>query len=81
MKKKKFFTLEIEKELKSVMDEIFTDMMQVERYAGTAYCLDREEESDAKFWLGQYKALHRTYEAVQKRMFLLQMEREKEENV
>lgn len=78
--KKQPDSLEIEKKLKEIMDEIFSDMCQMEKYAGTAYCTGRrDEEDDSKFWLGQYKALRRTYENVQKHMFMLQIEREKDE--
>ena len=73
-------TIEIEKKLKQIIDEIFTDMMKIERYAGTAYCTELAEESDAKFFLGQYKALRRTRENIQKHMFTLQIEREEKQD-
>ena len=79
-KEKLFFTLETEKKLKQIMDEIFDDMRTVERYAGTAYCTEKEDESEAKFWLGQYRALKRTYNNIEKHMFTLIMKREAEEN-
>jgi len=70
----------IEKKLEQIMGEISSDMVQVERYAGTAFCTGkRDEEDDSKFWLGQYKALKRIYDNVEKHMFTLMIEREDKE--
>lgn len=78
-KPKLFFSLEVEKELKKVQDDIFKDMHEIQNYAGIAFCTETEDESESKFWRGQYIALNRTRVNVQNRMFRLQMEREDQE--
>lgn len=65
---------ETEEQLKQITKEIFTDMLQVEKYAGTAYCT--EDESESKFWKGQYIALKRTRHSIETRMLRMVMERE-----
>lgn len=65
---------EVEEQLKEITDEIFDDMLQVEKYAGTSYCT--EEESESKFWKGQYLALKRTRQSIETRMLRLVMKRE-----
>lgn len=72
------FSIDIEKELKKVMVEIFADMAKIQHYAGVAFCTE-EDESESKFWRGQYLALNRTWRNVQTRMFRLQMKREEKE--
>ena len=69
---------EVEEQLKQITDEIFDDMLQVEKYAGTSYCT--EEESESKFWKGQYLALKRTRQSIETRMLRLVMNREAQEN-
>jgi hypothetical protein len=72
--------IETEEKLKQITDEIFEDMTIIERYAGTAYCTGkRDDDDDSKFWLGQYKALERTYKNIETHMFRLMMEREEKE--
>ena len=63
-----------EKQLKEITEEIFTDMHKVEKYAGTAYCT--EDESESKFWKGQYIALKRTRQSIETRMLRMIMKRE-----
>lgn len=70
---------EIEEQLKEITEEIFTDMFQVEKYAGTAFCTETEDESESRFWKGQYVALKRTRQNIETRMFRMIMKREKEE--
>ena len=65
---------EVEEQLKQITEEIFDDMLQVEKYAGTSYCT--EEESESKFWKGQYLALKRTRRSIETRMLRLVMKRE-----
>ena len=65
---------ETEEQLKQITEEIFTDMLQIEKYAGTSYCTEGEEE--AKFWKGQYIALKRTRQAIETRMLRMVMKRE-----
>ena len=77
---KRFFSLEVEKELKEITEDIFDDMLQVEKYAGTAYCTETEDESDAKFWKGQYLALKRTRQKIETRMLRMIMKREDSES-
>ena len=72
-------SVEVEKELKKVMDELFKDMVNIQNYAGIAFCTETEDESESKFWRGQYIALNRTRQNVQNRMFRLRMEREDKE--
>ena len=68
---------ETEEQLKQITEEIFTDMLQVEKYAGTSYCT--EEESDSRFWKGQYLALKRTRQAIETRMLRMVVKRENPE--
>lgn len=67
---------ELEEQLKEITEEIFTDMLQVEKYAGTAYCRETEDESESKFWRGQYIALKRTRQRIETQMLRLIMKRE-----
>ena len=69
-------SIETEKELNKIMDEVFDDMQNIQHYAGVAYCMYSEDKSEAKFFQGQYLALKRTRLNIQTRMFGLQIKRE-----
>ena len=71
--------IEIENKLKQITEEIFDDMLQVQKYAGTAYCTEVDDDSESKFWKGQYIALKRTRQSIERHMFMLQIEREKKD--
>lgn len=72
--------LETEAKLNQIIDEIHKDMHTVSQYAGTAYCTETEDESQAKFFQGQYIALKRTMLAIEKHMLYLMMKREEQES-
>jgi len=68
---------EIENKLKQIADEILDDMLQVQGYAGVAYCTEVDDDSESKFWKGQYTALKRTRQRIERHV--LQIEREKKD--
>jgi len=68
-------SIETEEKLNQIMGEISDDMQTIEGYAGTAYCTEKDE-SEAKFFKGQYIALKRTRLAIEKHKFDLQITRE-----
>lgn len=67
----------VQSELKKACEDMFSDMLQAEKYAGTACCA--QDETEMARWQGYYQALKQARIRIQHRIY--EIERAQDEEV